>query len=393
MRQQLQVGVSLKRAGAGERRPNCGVGGFSWVWREAERTRRDLRHAGFAELVEERAVADFEPFGGLLPVPAVGLEHLEDDLAFQILRRPFGDVLKRDGFAEVDVGGDAVFCLSGNEVADERLFAADEDVGADQVFELADVSRPVVPLHKADGAFREQIRRVMEGAGVVVDEVVDEDGKIGESLAQRWEVDGDGVDAKEEVEAKCAGFDLLAEVSVGYRDEPGGDGAGLVAAHAGEGAVLEYLEELGLDREIEAADLIEEEGSEVGLFDASELGSVGSGEGAFFVPEELGFEQGVRDGRTADLDEGAPAPARQGVKEVDAELLAGSTFALEKDGDVGLGDSFELGADSQHGGCSAEKDVQGRKIGERFGIGSGEQGGRPVRGAQWSTERLQYEWR
>ncbi len=44
-----------------------------------------------------------------------------------------------------------------------------------------------------------------------------------------------------------------------------------MAADAYEGSVLQHLKQLGLDGQIEAADLIEEQSSQMGLFYASEF--------------------------------------------------------------------------------------------------------------------------
>ena len=137
----------------------------------------------------------------------------------------------------------------------------------------------------------------MENFCIVVDEVVDQDGQIGDSLTQGRKIDGHRIDAEEEVQAEGSVLDLVAEIAVGGRDEPGGDGAGFVAADADEGAVLQHLQELGLNGEIEAADLVEKEGAVVGLLDPAEFGGHGAGKSALFVAKKLGFEQGVRDGR------------------------------------------------------------------------------------------------
>ncbi len=151
-----------------------------------------------------------------------------------------------------------------HQLRDQRLFAADEDIAANEVFELADVARPVIVLHQADGTLREQLRGVLEGLGVVVDEVVNQNRQIGDSLAQGRKIDRHGVDAEEEVQAEGAVLDLVAKIAVRGRDEAGGNGAGFVTTHADEGAVLQDLKELGLNREIETANLIQEESADDG---------------------------------------------------------------------------------------------------------------------------------
>src|ERR1700733_4696197 len=125
----------------------------------------------------------------------------------------------------------------------------------------------------------------MENLCIVIDEVVDQNGKVCNSLAQRRQIDGHCVNAKEKVQAKCAVLDLITEIAVGGRDQPGGDGAGFMASHPDEGTVLQHLQQLRLNGEIQAADLIEEKGAVVRLLDAPKLGRHGACEGPFFIAE------------------------------------------------------------------------------------------------------------
>lgn len=324
----------------------------------AQGARRDLGHANLAQFIEEGAVADLKPFGGLLAVPAVGLQDLEDDLALEVVGGLLGDVFEGDGFAKVDVGGDAATGGFGHHLGDEGFFAADQDIAAYEVLELADVSGPVIVLHQTDCTLREKFRCVMENFCIVLDEVVDEDWQVGDALPQGWEIDGHGIDAEEEVETESAVFDLAAEVSVGGRDQAGVDAAGFVAADADEGAVLQDLEELGLNAEVEAAHLVEEKGAHMGLLDTAQFGGHGTGKCTLFVAKEFGFEQGVRDGGTTYLDEGAARSIRESMQQADGYLLASAAFSLNKNRNVCLGDPFEFVTDSQHGGCFAEDNIQ-----------------------------------
>ena len=141
-----------------------------------------------------------------------------------------------------------------------------------------------------------------------------------------------------------------------------------------EGAVLQDLKELGLDGEIEAADLIEEEGPVVRLLDASEFCGHCAGKCAFFVAEELGFEQGVWNGWAAYFDERTAGTQGVSVKEADANLFSGSAFALNEDGNIGLGNAFELVPDSLHGCSLAENNLKRRQIKRGGGFGVVDQG-------------------
>src|SRR5215470_13815974 len=76
--------------------------------RNAKGPRRHLWHADLAQLIEQRAITDLEPLCCLLPVPAVFLKYLQNDLAFKILGCFLGYVLERNRLAQVDLGDDAL---------------------------------------------------------------------------------------------------------------------------------------------------------------------------------------------------------------------------------------------------------------------------------------------
>ena len=63
------------------------------------------------------------------------------------------------------------------------------------------------------------------------------------------------------------------------------------AADALERHLLEHPEELGLDLEVDVADLVQEEGPAVGLLEAAHAVAVGAGERPLDVAEQLALEQ------------------------------------------------------------------------------------------------------
>jgi hypothetical protein len=135
-----------------------------------------------------------------------------------------------------------------------------------------------------------------------------------------------------------------------------------MAANPDEGTVLQHLEQFGLDREIQTADLIQKQGTVMRLLDAAEFGRHGACERSLFIAKQLSFEQGVRDSGAAYFDQGASGTHRERVQEANADLLAGAALALDQNGDVGLSDPFQLIADSLHCGRFAEDDIKRRQI-------------------------------
>ena len=181
-------------------------------------------------------------------------------------------------------------------------------------------------------------------------------------MAERRQINGYRIDAIEEVEAEAAFLDLDAKIAVGAGDEAGLDGARGVAADPDEAAVLEHLQKLGLGREVEAADLVEEQGALVRLLNAAALGGVRPGKGALLVAEELGLHQAFRNGRTAHLYKRSLGAAGEDVQEACAHLFAGAALSLQEDGNPGICDAFQLLPNTPHGWRSPKGDLQRRQI-------------------------------
>ena len=127
-----------------------------------------------------------------------------------------------------------------------------------------------------------------------------------------------------------------------------------MATDPGELAVLQHVEQLGLQGRVELADLVQEDGPAVGQLEAAGLALVGAGEGTALVSEQLALQQLARHRRAVHLDEGTPPAGRVGVDGPRHQLLADAGLAAHQHGDVGAGglldhllDLTHLGADQQ----------------------------------------------
>ncbi len=93
------------------------------------------------------------------------------------------------------------------------------------------------------------------------------------------------------------------------RDQPHVGLDRLVASHALEPLVLQEPQDLGLHSQRHVADLVEEERAAVALLELADAASVGPGEGALLVAEQLALQKRLRDGRAVDGVERRPARA------------------------------------------------------------------------------------
>ncbi len=130
----------------------------------------------------------------------------------------------------------------------------------------------------------------------------DERNIFGTFLKRRC-LDAHDIDAVVEVLTELAFGDELGEILVGGEDKARAQRGELAGAEAAELHLLQNAEQLDLGEEAEVADFVEEKRAAAGLLEVAFAGADGAGEGAFLVAEELGFDQGFRDGAAGDGDE------------------------------------------------------------------------------------------
>ena len=103
-------------------------------------------------------------------------------------------------------------------------------------------------------------------------------------------------------------------------------------AQPAEALLLEHAQQLGLQHQRDFADLVQEQRALVGQFEDAPLLRARVGERAFFVAEQLAFEQRFRDGRAVDGDEGLGLAEALVVQRLGDQVLAGAVLAFEQDG-------------------------------------------------------------
>ena len=164
-----------------------------------------------------------------------------------------------------------------------------------------------VVVHQLTPASRATARCSACGrAPVTLEEVVGQRRNLLPAIAQRRQVDAHDVQPEVQVFAELAVGDGAIQIAVG-----GGEHARRRLARracrraARELAVLQHLQQLGLQRRRQIANLVEEERPLIGELEFARLVLDGAGEGAALEAEQLGFEQLRRQRRAVHLDERA----------------------------------------------------------------------------------------
>ncbi len=143
-----------------------------------------------------------------------------------------------------------------------------QDHGAlDRVLELAHVARPRVLVEQPSrlGVDAADVRA--QARVVAREEVIDEERHVFAALAERGIMNGEDVDAIEEVLAKAPGLGLGREIAVRRGDDADVDLDVARLAEPPDRLLLEHAQELHLQPERQLADLVEEERAAVGFLE------------------------------------------------------------------------------------------------------------------------------
>src|SRR5437667_5142425 len=156
--------------------------------------------------------------------------------------------------------------------------------------ELADVPRPWMLEEVLHRRRLESLERFVVARRRLPQKVHRQRRDVLASLAQRREMELDGVQAEQQILAKAATVHLVVEIHVCGRDESHVHFAGLGGPDALDLARLKHAEKLRLLGKSEVADLIEKERSAIRELETPHPIRFGVGERASHVPKELALE-------------------------------------------------------------------------------------------------------
>ena len=157
--------------------------------------------------------------------------------------------------------------VTGRRIVDVEVFGQDGPAPRGDrrpgqgVLQLADVARPGPLADRREGLGEKRSSPQPCRRSSASQDVLGQRRDVLGAVAERRDDDPGDVEAVEQVLAEPAGGDLLRQVAVGGRDDAGVGAEGLGPADALELALLEDAEDLGLGRQRQLADLVEEDGA------------------------------------------------------------------------------------------------------------------------------------
>ncbi|MEY3458662.1 MAG: hypothetical protein RL215_1819 [Planctomycetota bacterium] len=265
-----------------------------------------------AEFGPEGGAAESENFGGSglhIPCKAHGLEDYEsvkflDDCAIRvsggIAEGLFGELSQFLPF--IDAGSMGGACWEGflmeviagferDEFGQECWAGGQDECFPKDALEFPNISGPAMILEFFEGFGRDGLDA---GAELLIEaehQVVREFGDIFDAFAEGRDLDSDIPQAVVEVVSEAAICDGGIKSGSGRREDSDINRQDFRSAETLELTILEEPEEADLCGGCEFADVIEEDGAGVGLFDFAESTMFGAGECSFFMSEEFAFEE------------------------------------------------------------------------------------------------------
>jgi hypothetical protein len=202
----------------------------------------------------------------------------------------------------------------------------------EDIHEFTDIARPVVADEIVQECRANGWHTNPEPGGELPKQELSQARKVFPSISKRGHFDADYIQPKEEVSPESPSTHLGLQITVRRRDNSSRHYAGMVTPHSLVHLILKNSKQLGLQREAQFADLIQEKGSACCGFESPDARHYRARESAAFVPEELAFDQRSGQPRAVRVNICASASRGKLVKQASGEALSGTGFTGDEDG-------------------------------------------------------------
>ena len=174
-------------------------------------------------------------------------------------------------------------------------------------------------------------------------EVAGDGDNIVRPLAQGGNGDGKDIEPVVKVFAEDALGHGFRHVAVGGGNDADVERHRLLAADPLDLSFLQHAQQLGLQAHLHLGHFVEEQGAILCLFELAGLRLLRPGESPFFIAEQGGFEQAIRNGGAVDGNERPHLARRIAMNEASDHFLANARFSGKQHRGIGLGDALGNG--------------------------------------------------
>src|SRR5581483_6906600 len=203
-----------------------------------------------------------------------------------------------------------------------------------------------------------------------VDEMLDEERDVLESIPKRRDGDHARLEPVIQVLAQQAALDGFLGIAIGRGDKADIDGNLDSGADRANLVLLNRAKQFALRLRAHLGDFVEKQGSTLGGAEETEIFDVGSAERSAFVAEQLAFDQVLWDGGAVEGDERAVGVRAAFVDRARNQLLAGPAFPDNQDGSAGAACRLDFFIEPMHRRALPDQAVEMRAHvpGQRGGL-------------------------
>ena len=230
------------------------------------------------------------------------------------------------------------------------------------VAQFTDVAGPGIVADLPDGRRRKRRRCLHLAVAVLLAEELDQQRDVFLAFAERLDPDREDAEPEVQVLAECLLRDLLLQILVGGGDDPRPHRDRGVGPEGGDNFFLEDPQQLGLQRDRQAADLVEKQGPLAGIFELADLALHRPGEGSLEMAEKFRFHHLGGHGPHVDGDEGMVGAAADLVDGAGHQFLAGTGLAADQDRITLGGDRLDDVVEPVHRRVVADQTVEAGQV-------------------------------
>src|SRR6185369_2004719 len=199
----------------------------------------------------------------------------------------------------------------------------------DDVLQLADITRPGIRYKKVESFLVYPADALSCFSCETIDEVLDQQGNVVSSFAQRRNFNRKNVETVKQIAAKCAVGDCSLQVAIGGGDDPRVRSDRLIATHTLKLPLLQNMQQRDLSFRWELTDLVKEDGASFCKLEPTQPPLRCPRKSPSLMAEQFRCNQGSRDCSTIRTNESKGRPARSLVDCARDQLFACACFTRQ----------------------------------------------------------------
>src|SRR5271169_4701568 len=155
------------------------------------------------------------------------------------------------------------------------------------------------------------------------------------AVAQRWQFDAEDIEPIKKIGTEFTFLDQFFQILVGGSDAAKVYLDDLIATHAGDFALLQHAQQIGLGLESDVTDLVQENRPTLGNFELAFLAVLSAGKRALLMTKEFAFEKRLGQSAAVNYDQRMKSSWAGVMDGARYQFLSGAALSGDEHGSVG----------------------------------------------------------